>query len=129
MPNPRREARAFARRAELNRPYYYASGYRLASDISQGSTTRLLTEITFTRRSPFGPMHGPHSAAYMWLNHGPLYTDRNHPDIRGLQTLTEYEEEGEKFAAQFLADGEPDAMADQAAHGTAFRSGHPRHWN
>lgn len=80
-----REATRFARSVKLNTSYYAVARHAAP----EGGEMELVHEYVFTRRSPITdlPMCGPHSAAHIWLNHGPLTANRP----RKLMTVAEYE--------------------------------------
>ena len=117
-PTDKRQARDFARTAEAGRTYYYVA--TLAGGPDDG--TDVVVEFQFTKKAIIGLAWGGHSPEGMWLQYGPLYDDRSHPDIYRLQTTVEMAEEGRKYEAQLLGSpGWAEALS-QAAPGTRFRS-------
>lgn len=101
----KRDAAEFARRAKVGRTYYYVSEYvkRFKGD---SLPKYLLSEIKFQKPSKSSRLlggnvprwYGPLTAENAYMDCGPLYEDRDHPAIRGMQTLSEYTEAAEKLS-------------------------------
>jgi hypothetical protein len=124
--NRKQEAREFASRAKPDRAYYYVTEYAPGSR----GPKRLLNEIVFKKpKRLYGPYplwYGPKTAYDAYMQNGPLYEDRSHPAIRGMQTAREHTEEVEKFADAFLGGDNKEGREfanrlDRVADGTNFR--------
>ena len=119
-----RAAKEFARRAKVNHTYY-----AIATHHEPGGKVRLLTEIVFNRKHRLDgtPCRGAsYTAEGAFLRDGPLYEDRDHPDIRHLPTLREYEEFKRKYGEAFESGHADDSRRFRnglahAAGSTRFR--------
>ncbi len=108
-----RAAKEFARRAKVNHTYY-----AIATHHQVGGRMKLLTEIVFNRKHPLDgtPCRGAsYTAEGAFLRDGPLYEDRDHPDIRNLPTLAEYEDAKRKYGEAFEGGNAADARRFRAA--------------
>ncbi|MGP4114678.1 hypothetical protein ACTWP5_27680 [Streptomyces sp. 4N509B] len=103
----KRDAEAFARKAKPGHTYYYVAEYnrRFGGDTLP---TRLLSEVVFQKPvrlyGPYPHWYATLTAYECYLKNGPLYEDRDHRAIRGMQTLHEYTEEAEKRSAAIFAN-------------------------
>lgn len=129
----KRVATEFGRRAKAGRTYYYIDEGRPTPIDSYGRRHILLSEIVFepsTRSSRLlsgdqPRWYGPRTAADAYMQIGPLYEDRNHPDIRGHLTVDEWEKVAVAEANEVINSPEMSHAVEAAARGTAFRATWP----
>ena len=111
----KKAAKEFARTAQPGRVYYIvvmAGGVRFVGGFNFFKVPRIGLDAV----APPGP-----SPEHMWLHHGPIYSERDHRDIRNLRTWSEHHEDDAKYEAMLLGSPEWADEVAGVAVGTRFR--------
>lgn len=118
-----REAKKFARRAKKDPYRTYWVLHRMSGNAPTVEDKYLMpVEFTSLHFLDGEPMWGPMSASALWDSYGPVYDDRDHPDIKGVMTYAEMNRRDREYAEKFLGSTEWNSQLDGAADQTAFRS-------